>query len=144
IGAWLAPVEYASVQRLIGTNDPASTTQPGFAGYKSNGRSYFDLPHTTSFQRHISVAVVRPESLPQFYVWTGTGTGGEYRDYYNGILSNFSTVAGTPRIGHSYDPLTIGYRSTNTIWNAFITSQVLTDAEIYDLYVAGMQELMWF
>lgn len=144
VGGWFVSEEYASTQRhIIGTNSGTSTTQNGFAGFNAQGRAYFDLPHDSNFQRFVSGAIFRGVGNIFFYVWTGTGTGGRYNDFVQGIQgSDGQDIAGTPRTGHTWLPLVIGYRSPLTVWNCFITSQVLTDAEIYALYVAGMQELM--
>lgn len=143
VGVWFWPPSLGNY-RIIGTNDAASTTTPGFSLYDSSGRPYTDLPYDTNYQRY-SPSVTFRELLPKFYVWTGTGTGGFYRFWLNGFeVLNPVAIAGAPRLGHSYDPFTIGWRSVDTVWNAFATSQVLTAAEIYRLYVAGLNDIQVF
>lgn len=140
VGVWFSPVEGALATRLLETNGPQSTTTPGFsARVNSTGRGDFDVPNSTGLTRFIANLTIMG-ARPTLHSWTSDGEVWGF--YLNGNFVIGGLVGGLPRTGPSRDPLTIGWQSNATIWNAFTTSQALTDAEIYRLYVAGMQELM--
>lgn len=145
MGGWLMPTGEAVNDFLIATNAANRAAAPGFSLYRNYAsvRPVLDIPSVEGLSR-FSPNMMISGLTPLFYVMTGNGTGGIYRAFVNGAFIANISIYGNPIVGHSYDPLTIGWRSTATIWNAFATSAILTDAEIYRLYVAGLNDIQVF
>lgn len=130
----------ANSNLLIGTTDSAA--QPGARIFHASNRPYFDVVTPAGYSR-FTPNISTTRNHPSFYVVVGTGN--ELWFWADKELSSHSPFAVTHALSPVPNrlPLTIGLNAPDTlIWNAFATSQVLTDAEIYRLYVAGMQELM--
>lgn len=142
LAAWFFPMQDSLGTRLLGTNDPQSTTTTGFsASVNLNGRPTFYIPNATGLTQLIA-NFTRLGAQPTFHVWVADGSS--WAHYLDGTFTQGGILGGDPRVGPSRDPLTIGWRSNATIWNVFTTNAILTDAEIYRLYVAGMNDIQVF
>ncbi len=139
LAGWFLSPGNASLSLIAGTTDAAART--GVRVFDSSGRPYSDIVSAPGAYVRFTPSITFNGVKPRFYVLSGTAAGIDY--YMQGILGQSREPSPHAGVGPSHLPFTIGLNAPNTIiWNVFATDAVLSDEEIYRLYLAGMQELM--
>lgn len=150
VGLWANTKSIPVDVNLMGTNISSSTGRPGFTIFRVRGAGqiYLDMVG---------------ESYNRFATRTGVFDHPEFIVIRNfpapaNSLTTFSAAqpvglaqpSGPGDFGDAFQPMSFLQGRSNPdfvppiILNAFATNHILTDAEIYRLYVAGMADIMTF
>lgn len=140
MGAWVKN-PFPGSNSILTTAGGLGTSQTGFNLFQATNVAYLDYKNSDNFQR-FSNKNTGIANTPVFVVWQMDGI--QSIPYMDGRERARQAITGTPRIGPTFSPFSIGWRSPVTIWNAFITNQLLTEQEIYRLYVAGLNDIQTF